>query len=391
MPSTYHTSILKPFLDQFRWSRSVLGPETEFWIDPLLKFQDDLQKALDEAPFASVYHKFYQREQENFPLSEYISVEASKELQKIKVNEALWKNYRGFMTLSVLMTILSLTHYLSRALVGLPGALFEWAERKTENNPWLKPLKLLFYLLKQPFKWAETAVSSAFQLIDGAILLAYSAGCRLFSFLSSIGKKEVAIEMLETKEAKAKMIAPLSLKDRANQSYDAFLEKTGRAAARLFIVGLIGVGAYFGGPPLAAALTGTLGAVGAGCAVAGTGLVGMSVIQYVALSLKERFKTGGEERFKGVKTSGIQAGVSDSGQGREEPTEEQTEYKALEDHPYLQPAPSRVFKLLPSSLFPRHHAPAADEKSPSNNPVSPATEENKTSHTSPLERKTGHG
>ncbi len=259
--SEWLRATLQPFLDQFRWSFTGGDIHYNFykWKTPLTKFGNDLDRSAfgEENAFSCIYDKLYDAE-----------AHAIDNTSVIPVEDRLWKKHPEFMMLKRGFQAFSYLHWISRAIVGLPGALFEWAERKTENKPWLIPLRLTFYLLKQPFKWAETAVSSVFQMAGGVFALAYATGC--------------GVSLLWERENREQV------KSRAGMSFNFLLQKTGQAAARLLLTGLIGVSAYFGGPPAVAALAGTLGTVGAGCVVAGASLLGVTGIQYAALSLVRR-------------------------------------------------------------------------------------------------------
>lgn len=281
------TAILQPFIDQFRWTKPEASfenlnpegivddldeyenadPEVKKWKNGRFGF-DFANALIKDDPLISFRLKIIESDFVKISLDHRLIAffqEKGIELTEERKKQLAANRHWGLMLISIVPGILSIAHMISRFLVGLPGALCEWAERRVFPN--FLPGRLLFYLLKQPFKWAETAISSTFQIINGAFLLIYS-GCTLFSALWKKGASR--------REA---------IND-AKQAFTSFVQKTGRALARLVLVGLIGAAGYFLAPIAVAALAGTLGTLGAACAVTGMGIVGFTVIQSVALSLK---------------------------------------------------------------------------------------------------------
>lgn len=195
---------------------------------------------------------------------------AGIESEKVKNVQILGvPHYPGYTLLRILNWFLILGHYLARGPIGYIGDKLESAEKAAAKYPLLLPFKLLFYLLKQPFKWAATGISATFQIADSILALTYSASCILSSLVLKDYKKEMA-------------------KNIAKVYFTNSINTLKVAVPRLLLTGLIGVAAYFLGPLGVAAFAGTMGTVTASLAVAGIGTVGVTAIQAAVLSIKDR-------------------------------------------------------------------------------------------------------
>ncbi len=286
--------ILQPFRDQFSWSK----PEGNK--GPFLKYLTDFFKAVwEDDPFG--------------PALSALIKDYNGDQKKIGVPFFIYKN-PALTLFSIVPLALFIAHALSRLFVGFFGALFEYFEGKIENYgnkhpkraPFLIPAKLFFYLLKQPFKWAETAISAAVHLVDGIFAFGYGLSCA--AYLSLTEKKNEDFNYprgrprnLRAKDQRAYETARKEMQHRKELCFGGLAEKMGTALARLLIVGAIGAAGYFLGPIGVSALAGTLGVTGAGCAVAGIGTVGVTAVQALGLTIVDRltYKKKGETAGRG--------------------------------------------------------------------------------------------
>ncbi len=313
-------SILKPFLGQFRWGKPTTKRGNKAW---KIFFDKLFGNVIDDDPLAIFF--------------------GNSNIESLGIS---------FYVTAAVPLIVALLATVARFFVGFPGAFFEWIERKIEakfpSYPGLL-LKLPFYLLKQPFQWAETAISSAGHLVSCVFLGLYSAACHLPLLLG--GDKE-----------------------KAERSFKCFRQYGLITLGRLVLVGAIGAAAYFGGVPAVSALAGTMGPVGAACAVTGAGLVGVTAIQSVALSLYRfvagRGGSGASSKPSGTDTSTITQQTGPSESSKNEKKDEEKVVKHIQTVPEARSSTSGFF------------SDSADSAQSSTPPkTSPPTEKVKPYHT----------